>query len=205
MGVSERRPARVVVCDRVPIRRRALARALEEVGFTPVEVAHIDLTSDEPAGTVVVWSCDEIDLSTSTDLSPVSAETRVVALLSDPSPDQYRRALRRGAASVASHGASPLDLMTLISLAREGWAMVPVDIAREIARDGSDAGPSLAPHEVDWLKKLAAGVLIRDIAADAGLSEREMYRALHWVYEKLAAGGRIEAIATAARLGLLAE
>lgn len=203
VGVSERRAGRVVVCDRVPIRRRALTRAVEQLGFAPVEVAHIDLTADEPAGTVVVWSCDEDDLTSSSDLCLVGEDTRVVALLSDPSPDRYRQALRLGASSVASLGASPHDLVTLISLAQEGWAIVPVGVARELAGDQAEAEPRLAPHEVEWLTKLAAGVVVRNLAVDSGVSEREIYRALHAVYEKLGAVNRVEAIVVAARLGLL--
>ena len=197
------RGRRLVVCDRVPIRRRALAEVLEDAGFMTVEAAHFELASDEPDGTVIVWSCDERDLTTTADLAARGDELPVVALLEDPSPRHYREALKRGAAGVASHDASASDLETLISLAVEGRTTLPVDVARDIARDEPVPEPVLTEIEIGWLGSLARGIQVSCLAADTGLSEREMYRALNRVYEKLGVATRVEAVVVATQLGLL--
>ena len=66
-------------------------------------------------------------------------------------------------------------------------------------------GPELRvqPGESGWLRQLAGGVPVRDIADSIGYSEREMFRMLHDLYMRIGVRDRTDAIIWATRHGLL--
>jgi hypothetical protein len=59
-------------------------------------------------------------------------------------------------------------------------------------------------EELGWLKRLAHGARTIDIALEAGLSERQLYRRLRTLYRKLGCGTRAQALAIAGEMRLLA-
>jgi DNA-binding CsgD family transcriptional regulator len=67
-----------------------------------------------------------------------------------------------------------------------------------VALDGS-----ISDGDADWLRALARGDTVAELASAAAFSEREMYRQLGALYERLGAANRAQAIVRAAQLGLI--
>jgi hypothetical protein len=69
--------------------------------------------------------------------------------------------------------------------------------------DRPPSGPPLRPEEIGWLRALAAGGTVTQLAEAAAVGERDMYRLLGGPSFRVGASNRTEAIAAAERLGLL--
>jgi DNA-binding NarL/FixJ family response regulator len=61
----------------------------------------------------------------------------------------------------------------------------------------------VTPEEIDWLRLLADGATIHELADKVGYSERALYRILHGLYGRMRVSNRTEAILQAKRWGLL--
>lgn len=57
--------------------------------------------------------------------------------------------------------------------------------------------------EAQWLRHLKTGMTIAKLAEIVGYSERSLYRLLHDMYGRMQVSNRTEAIAKAARLGII--
>jgi len=66
-----------------------------------------------------------------------------------------------------------------------------------------EAATEIAATERRWLTALAQSVTMAELAAAEGYSERHLRRMLADVYRRLGAGGRVEALVRASKLGLL--
>jgi DNA-binding NarL/FixJ family response regulator len=71
------------------------------------------------------------------------------------------------------------------------------------AREGSRAGSNLTEREHDVLTLLAEGLTMRQIGRRLGISARTVETHVAKIYRKLGATTRVDAVARAARLGLL--
>ncbi|TVL87532.1 hypothetical protein CD790_33160 [Streptomyces sp. SAJ15] len=130
----------------------------------------------------------------------------VIALLEKPSVDDYRSALTAGAQGVVGHDAQIEEIGEAVRCALRGNSRLPSEVAQALA-DRTAAAPSalvLSGPEMDLLHQLASGTSIADVARSAGYSERQMYRLVRNLYGRVGARNRSEAIAAAARWGLLA-
>lgn len=140
------------------------------------------------------------------ELSLVQPELPLVALLDDAEADQYRLALRAGATAAAPRGADPATVVRVLQAALAGLSLVPARVVRLLAAAGRpDDEDMIGPLDVSWLRHLAGGATVQQLACRSGYSEREMYRLLHDLYERMGVRNRSEAIARAARWGLLDE
>lgn len=61
----------------------------------------------------------------------------------------------------------------------------------------------LSPAERQWLRSIAEGATVVEVAAAEGYSERHMRRMLADVYRRLGVTGRVPALVAAAKMGLL--
>jgi DNA-binding NarL/FixJ family response regulator len=198
----------VAIVDPLRAVRRIVAGAVDSDAFeTPSWDALRDWISDQPSDAPIVLVAsiiDEIDYQRIATLA-TSNRVTVVALLDDPTPEHYGRALRAGAAGVTSRDADPGDVAGVLAACRSGWAMVPLDAARELARAGSRSHrvAGIGDDEVQWIRAPADGATVAALADRVGYSEREMFRLLHDLYHRMGAKSRTEALVTAARWGLL--
>ncbi|MDQ3641282.1 MAG: hypothetical protein M3450_07420 [Actinomycetota bacterium] len=60
-----------------------------------------------------------------------------------------------------------------------------------------------AYEEVGWLQTLARGATVARLAGEVGYSEREMFRILSNLYQRMGVVSRTEALVQAAQWGLL--
>jgi two-component system nitrate/nitrite response regulator NarL len=189
---------RIALMGSVPAFRRGLAAALAERGATVSEVVD---DQPMPAGCAVVLvtvrALDELRL-----LAPAAGEAAVVAVLSDGSPASHREALCSGAAAAVAENESVEEIVEVVLAASEGRARLPFEIARTLATAPAAAAP-VSTQERGWLRSLARGATVAELAHDSCYSERELYRRLGRLYRRLGAETRAEALVRAAKAGIL--
>ena len=83
--------------------------------------------------------------------------------------------------------------------------LIATEMVVDMARSAASGAPGrpLRNQEVAWLRALAEGLTIREVAERSAYSEREMFRKLRRLYRKMGVGGRIPALIRASRWGLL--
>jgi DNA-binding NarL/FixJ family response regulator len=68
---------------------------------------------------------------------------------------------------------------------------------------GAETDPAITTDQMAWLRHLASGMTVAELARVAGYSERAMFRLLQSLYRQLGARTRIEAIVRAQEQGWL--
>jgi DNA-binding NarL/FixJ family response regulator len=198
---------RAAVWDPLPLFCRGLLALLAAAGFD-VEVPE-DLMS---------WVCCDgmkillMTLATPADwqlltaLKPARSDLAVVAILADPNLTLHVRAAYAGAVSVIPRCAEPSLVQRAFEAAVDGMSLLPVAVLRAItagAPNGEVGNISPSDDEIDWLRQLARGSSVADLAEHAGYSERMMFRLLRALYEKLQAPNRTVALIRARDEGWL--
>jgi DNA-binding NarL/FixJ family response regulator len=186
----------VAVIDDCAIYRHGLLRALEEAGYRVGSGA--EQHDGEPQLTVAVVRSDE-----DRDRLDANDDVVVVAVVEDASTAEYAEALAAGASAVVPEDAPVTAVVEAVDAAIKGRTVLPVAVAQELARSAKQWLPALADDEVDWLRKLAHGATVAQLAAESFHSERDMYRVLRRLYSRIGVSSRAEAIVAATRLGVL--
>jgi DNA-binding NarL/FixJ family response regulator len=139
-------------------------------------------------------------------LRGLNPELVLVALLVDPTPEAYAEALRSGAVAAAAWEAVPEAIVKVLAAALEGDSLIPAGVAQALAAKlPAFEDPDWVTHEeLGWLRILAQGGTVQDLAGQAGYSERALYRLLHALYSRMGVSNRTEAILQASRLSGLA-
>jgi DNA-binding NarL/FixJ family response regulator len=202
--------APIAIADVSPARRHGIAAALAEAGH--------DVHELEPPAAVVEWLRRPGDrAAVLCALEPAgrellrrarAADARavLVALVGSADARAIRSALLDGATAAVSVDAPLDELIQVVTVALAGKVVLDPPVAEALAR--GCLGPALlecavSDPEVDWLRGLARGDTVAELAEAAAFSEREMYRQLGALYERLGAANRTQAIVRAAQLGLI--
>lgn len=195
----------VAVVDPLSVVRQALSAALARAGFHPVEPNDLEGWISEDGRRAVVMSLVEAGAYKRLQAMRLSrGDLPVVALLEDPCIEGYRSALRAGASAVSERGGDSEQVVRTLQATLEGTCPLPLRVAHALAATGGPCEQELlSPTELEWIKTLAKGVTVHRIAQSVGYSERELFRMLHDLYERMGVENRSEAIAQAARWGLL--
>lgn len=197
---------RIAVCDRASSYRQGLGTALTEACYA---VRDVDDLRSRPVVAdieVVLFTVrSATDWQVLRDIVTVNRDLKVIALLVDPTPDRHAEALRCGAHGVVAWEALPSTIVTVVTAAIDGMALIPSPVARSIAMIGPPlCDPDwITDEEAEWLKLLARGATIQQLADKVGYSERALYRLLHGLYGRMRVANRTEAILQASRWGLL--
>lgn len=132
--------------------------------------------------------------------------TPVVAVSDDVSVSTFARLIRSGATAVVGE-TEPSDVLRGVVLAALGGrASMSADMTQRLAEfvpDEDDWSSWVSGHEADWLRAMASGSTVLDLAEDAGYSERAMFRNLKSMYMRIGVKNRTEALMWASRNGLL--
>ena len=127
-------------------------------------------------------------------------------MLADHNLTSYVRAICAGAASAIPRCAEPGLVQRAFEAAVDGSSLLPVAALRAMtvgAPNGEVGSTSPSEEERSWLRQLAQGSSVADLAEHAGYSERMMFRLLHALYEKLQAPNRTVALIRACDEGWL--
>jgi DNA-binding NarL/FixJ family response regulator len=130
----------------------------------------------------------------------------VVAVLEDTDVSAYVRALASGAVSAVPRDTPPEGIRQVFEAAIGGTTLLPTEVVRVLLSSGEPvpAAPErLSPRETEWLRQLANGLTVAQLADQAGYSERAMYRLLRGLYTKLDVKTRTEALMLARERGWL--
>lgn len=207
MTSAERR-ARIAICDRAPSYRRGLGAALTAGGYTIEESD--DLRAEDPIPDVdavlfTVRSAD--DWRVLREVVAANRDVKLIALLADATPDRHAEALRCGAHGAVAWEARPETILAVVGTTLDGMVLLPMSIAQAIAVSGPPLREPgwINAEEIEWLKLLARGVTVQQLAGKVGYSERALYRVLQGLYERMKVSNRTEAILQASRWGLLED
>lgn len=102
--------------------------------------------------------------------------------------------------------APPAAVREAFEAAVQGRCILPIEVLRALTSSetggGTDADVPSA-RDRDWLRQLAEGITVGQLAARVGYSERMMFRLLRDVYDRLQVKGRTEALLLARDRGWL--
>jgi DNA-binding NarL/FixJ family response regulator len=128
---------------------------------------------------------------------------QIIVILPELQPELVERCLAVGASGVVSADITPEELITTIDNAVSGRTLLPSDVARRMAQKRLEESERLSAEEVGWLRALARGRTVTELAREKAYSERHLHRRLKAVYARLGVAGRTEALLSAERAGLL--
>lgn len=187
-----------------PVYRRGLIDLAQEIGLRPVEPRSVaSWLATTPHGVAAVAVRAHDDMMALREMVAVRTDAVVVALIGEASPCWYAEALAAGADAVVTIDAPAQAIKDALEAASRRVVVLPRDVARFIASHAPHADVSLDDDRVMWLRRLAAGVTIDQLAQEIGYSRRATYRLLRDVYRDIGAGNRTSALVAAARSGLL--
>jgi DNA-binding NarL/FixJ family response regulator len=197
---------RIAVTDPLPVFRRGVMAILREAGYEP-EAPEDPLawTDNRQTAALVVTLLSENDWELLAALHRSTADTVLVALLERVTVETSIRALRAGAACILPRDTSPSALSEAFSAAVNGHSLISLDVLRAltVAEPLAQAEDRPSAQERVWLRGLARGVTVSRLAADAGYSERMMFRLLRDLYTRMGAHGRTDALIKAQSEGWL--
>jgi DNA-binding NarL/FixJ family response regulator len=199
-------PVRIAVSDPLPVYRRGLLATLGQAGFDPETPADLlDWVKREPRTVILLTLETTVDWSLLAQIRQVRTDVIVVAVLPDASLPAYVRAVAAGSVTALPRDAAADMIKRVFDEAVRGFSVLPVDVVQALAapHERPDNGPELAPREVGWLRELAGGATITQLAEQSGYSERAMFRLLRDLYARLKVKNRTEALMLAHRRGWL--
>ena len=186
--------------------RSGLSAALSNAGHAPVDVADPRAWASTAGRRVLLWTVRGVeDWKGFRALRGLNPELVLVALLVDPTPEAYAEALRSGAAAAVAWEAVPQAIVKVVAAALEGDVLIPAGVAQALAAKlpAIEDRDWITHEELEWLRILADGSTVHDLAQRVGYSERALYRLLHALYGRMGVSNRTEAILQASRRGLL--
>lgn len=128
-------------------------------------------------------------------------EARVIILTTFEGDVEIQRALEAGARGYLLKNMPPSELAETIRQVHAGKKRIPPEIASHLAEHLSDE--ALTPREVEVLRQIAGGNRNRDIGDRLFISEETVKVHVKHIMEKLGATDRTQAIAIAARRGII--
>ena len=126
---------------------------------------------------------------------------RVIMLTTFSGDIDIQRALKAGAYGYILKSTPRKDLVESIRKVHSGKKSVPPEVAAHLAEHMS--GESLTEREIDVLRHLTGGNRNRDIAERLFISEETVKVHVKHIMEKLGASDRTQAVAIAARRGII--
>ena len=131
----------------------------------------------------------------------------VVVLGDDPADGWVQRGLRSGARGALARTATGEQIAAAVTAAAAGLVALPAGLAatgapRPVLRATVPAS-GLTPREIEVLGMLAEGLGNKVIAARLGISDHTVKTHVAAIFGKLGVSTRAEAVASAARLGLI--
>jgi DNA-binding NarL/FixJ family response regulator len=191
----------------------ARLRRVVLAGDDPLAILGLARLLDEADGWSAVASVEEQPDAVVVDVSEGSALERVrgfserypvLALLEGP--DGAREALSAGARGVASRAVTGKRLERALDAVSEGFVVLEEGWVSDLLRPprrGLDSEETLTPRELEVLECLASGLSNKEIAGRLGVSVHTAKFHVNSILGKLSAASRTEAVAVAARAGLL--
>lgn len=188
--------------------RQGVAAVLSTAGHvveSPADV--LAWVRQEQRGVVLLTLVREQDWELLGRLHDAGGGHGVIALIAEESIVLGTRAVRAGARSVLPREVTAAVLRRTVEATFDGQAVLPAGVLTALATGAhrADVGPqTLSPQQLSWLRQLAEGMTVAELADRAGYSERAMFRLLQALYREMGVSTRIQAIVRAQERGWLA-
>ncbi|KUH94227.1 MULTISPECIES: response regulator [Mycobacterium] len=207
----------VMVVDDHPIWRDAVARDLEEDGFTVVATADGVGAARRRAAAVqpdvVVMDmrlADGDGAQATAEVLAVSPSSKILVLSASDEREDVLEAVKAGATGYLVKSASKQELGDAVRATAEGRAVFTPGLAglvlgeyRRIAQNrGGPETPSLTERETEILRYVAKGLTAKQIAARLSLSHRTVENHVQATFRKLQVANRVELARYAIEHGL---
>lgn len=194
-GEGTHATARVAVVDPLPMFREGVVTVLAAAGHhaeTPGDV--VAWAGRHRPSLVLLTMCGELEWRLLARLRELDGHPPlVVGLIDAASAAEGARLVRAGARSVLPRDAAASALQRTVEATLDGQAVLPAEVAAVLAAPtGRVAG--IPADRARWLRKLASGTTVAQLAAEAGYTERAMFRLLSALYREMGARNRIDAI-----------
>jgi DNA-binding NarL/FixJ family response regulator len=152
---------------------------------------------------LAIRSDDDVELLV--DLIAEEPSVTVVALLDPQSAERLNSCIGAGARGCVSMDWSDQDVVLALNVGMRGMAVLPAMLARNLATNEKNRAHarSLTSSQQTWLRELASGITVHELASQVGFSERETYRRLRLIYLAMGVRTRTEALILASASGLL--
>jgi two-component system NarL family response regulator len=134
-------------------------------------------------------------------MSRRGSKARIIVMSSHDSEQDICRAFRGGVKGFLAKDAEPQQIQEAVRKVAEGESFIPPEIALKLAE--SISRPELSQRETQVLQCLARGKSNKEIGRALFICERAVEHHVKSILSKLDAVGRAEAIAIAARRGLI--
>jgi DNA-binding NarL/FixJ family response regulator len=197
--------ARIAVHDPLPAFCRGVVAILREAGFDAE--APRDLRAwvrDDEAKLLFFTILAPPDWLLLDELRQIDPAAVVVAMLTDMSVDNHVRALTAGAVAAVPRDASAVAFREVFEAIGSGRSLVPLAGLRALVqRSGTTDDDEPSHRERAWLRDLAGGMTVAELAAKSGYSERMMFRLLRQVYSRCGVRTKVEALLLARARGWL--
>jgi len=196
----------IAVSDPLPLFGQGLLAAIGQTGQDLVAPENLLAWAGQDQHRVVFLTLDSSeDWTLLEELHRARTDLIVVAVLVDASVHSYVRAILLGAVVAIPRNAPVEQLRQVFEAILAGHSLLPADVVRALATARGLPQERDAPsmQEVDWLRQLAYGATVAQLAERAGYSERAMYRLLKELYVRIGARNRTEALMRAYEHGWL--
>lgn len=168
------------------------AEAVELAQAESPDVALVDYRMPRLAGTELIEG-----------IRSVASGTKVVVYTAEMGDGLARDALGAGASGVVLKEAPLVDILRAVDTALQGRTYVDPALAGQALLNPRAGGTLLTPRERQVLELLAEGLSHDEIGKRLGISGETVRTHLQKASERLGAGTRTQAVATALRLGLI--
>lgn len=197
----------VAVVDPLPLFCAGVAAALAAAHVVEQPLDVLTWLHGRPTAVLIISLGSESDWSLLGAISSNYCNVAVVALTVDTNSAAGVRAVRAGACSVLRRAVRPELLRQAVDAAADGISLLPADVLRAMS-GGETPGRQpksrlVSEEQISWLRALASGSTVTDLAARSGYSERAMYRLLRDLYDQFGVRGRTEALMRAQSAGLI--
>jgi DNA-binding NarL/FixJ family response regulator len=122
------------------------------------------------------------------------AGTVVVAMIDGSSGMLGAQAIRLGARSVIPRDTDAAVLRRTVEASLDGQSVMPATVAALLTGSTAPDVLQISATGATWLKQLALGTTVAQLAARSGYSERAMFRLLRSLYRDMGVESRVEAI-----------
>ena len=197
---------RVGVFNAPPIYVTGLAKALLSSEYDIASVTNAESWLKANSGQILLLMVSEPeDLDLVVDLREESPDATLVTLLDSVTADRLAASLRAGATGSVGLFSSSAEVVLAIQAANNRKVVIPTRMARSMMKSSlSDVDRRmLSEIDVEYLRALADGEKVGSLARRFDYSEREMYRRLRRLYNRMSVRGRTEALLLAARWGVI--
>ncbi len=206
---SQTQPTRVLLVDDHPVVREGLAtllrknRAIQVVAQASTgREAVVQFREHRPGVTLLDLRMPGGDgIEAMTEIRRLDPNAAIVVFTLFDDEENIYLAFAHGARGYLLKQAPLEDIVACIESVAQGLPWIPAEISAKLAKRLGRS--DLSPRETDVLKHLAAGQSNKEIAGLLSISESTVKAHVDHILKKLCVQRRSEAVALAARIGLI--